>query len=213
MRPIRVLIADDHEVVREGILALLRVEPRIRVCGEATNGREAVTKALKQKPDVVVMDIGLPEISGLAAARRISADAPNTRILIFTLHDSQQVLREVLESGARGYVLKSDAGRDLLRAVRALSRGTTFFSPRVSGAMLRQLSGRSTRGDASPLTRREREVLMLVAEGRSNRQVASMLGISPKTIDTHRTSLMRKLGFHTVHDVVRYAIRQGLIRA
>lgn len=213
MRPTRVLIADDHEVVREGILALLQAEPGIRVCGEATNGHEAISKTLRLKPDVVVLDIGLPEISGLAAARRISVDAPKTQILIFTLHDSEQVLREVIESGARGYVLKSDAGRDLLRAIRALSRGTTFFSPRVSEAMLLELRGRSTRGDAASLTRREREVLVLLAEGRSNRQVASLLGISPKTVDTHRTSLMRKLGFHSVHDLIHYAIRQGLIQA
>ena len=213
MRPTRVLVADDHEVVREGILALLQAEPGIRICGEATNGPDAISKTLRLKPDVVVLDIGLPGISGLTAARRISAEAPNTKILIFTLHDSEQVLKEVLASGARGYVLKSDAGRDLLRAIRALSTGTTFFSSQVSEAMLLELRGRSTHGDASSLTRREREVLVLLAEGRSNKQVASMLGISPKTIDTHRTSLMRKLGFHSVHDLIRYAIRQGLIQA
>ncbi|MGZ6144346.1 MAG: response regulator, partial [Myxococcales bacterium] len=214
----RVLIADDHEVVRKGLRALLESEPGLEVVGEAGNGREAVERAVAMKPDVVVLDIGMPELNGLEATRRIVKAAPRTEVLILTVYESEEVIREVLRAGARGYVLKSDAGRLLLTALEAVSAHKPFFTSRVSELVLAGfLSGEVRPSDdtppGAPLTPREREVLQLLAEGKTNKEVAAALGIGLKTVETHRMNLMAKLGLHSVVDLVRYAIRNGIVAA
>lgn len=218
MNHTRVLIADDHEVVRKGLRSLLESEPGLEVVGEASNGREAVEAAVAAKPDVVVLDIGMPELNGLEATRRIVKAAPRTEVLILTVYESEEVIREVLRAGARGYVLKSDAGRLLLSAVEAVSAHKPFFTSRVSELVLAGfLSGDVKPSDeappGTPLTPREREVLQLLAEGKTNKEVAAALGIGLKTVETHRMNLMAKLGLHSVVDLVRYAIRNGIVAA
>jgi DNA-binding NarL/FixJ family response regulator len=218
MNHTRVLIADDHEVVRKGLRSLLESEPGLEVVGEASNGREAVERAVAAKPDVVVLDIGMPELNGLEATRRIVKAAPRTEVLILTVYESEEVIREVLRAGARGYVLKSDAGRLLLTALEAVSAHKPFFTSRVSELVLAGfLSGDVKPSDeappGTPLTPREREVLQLLAEGKTNKEVAAALGIGLKTVETHRMNLMAKLGLHSVVDLVRYAIRNGIVAA
>jgi DNA-binding NarL/FixJ family response regulator len=219
MNPTRILIADDHEVVRKGLRSLLESEPGLEVVGEASNGREAVERAATTKPDVVVLDIGMPELNGLEATRRIVKAMPRTEVLILTVHETEEVIREVLRAGARGYVLKSDAGRLLLTAVEAVAAHKPFFTSRVSELVLAGfLSGDPTRpsdetAPDTPLTPREREVLQLLAEGKTNKEVAAALGIGLKTVETHRMNLMAKLALHSVVDLVRYAIRNGIVNA
>lgn len=218
---LRILIADDHEVARRGIRALLESHPGWEVCAEAKDGREAVELAAATKPDLILLDIGMPNLNGLEAARQILAAAPNIPILILTMHDSDNVIKEVLRAGARGFVLKSDAGRDLVAAVDALQRQRTFFTTRVSQMVLdgflhrqRQPSGFEIPGDpeSDVLTSREREVIQLLAEGRTSKEVAVTLNLSVKTAETHRTNLMRKLGLHSVADLTRYAVRNGIVQ-
>ncbi len=212
-KTVRILVADDHEVVRRGIRALLEGERGFEVCGEAVTGRQAVEMTKQLNPHVVVLDISMPELNGLEAARRIRAEAPNTEILILTMHESDQMVREVLAAGARGYVLKSDAGRDLLSAVSALAQHRPFVASGVAGVVLDgYLSGIATNaGPAGPLTAREREVIQLLAEGKSNKEIAVALDITVKTAETHRANLMRKLDLHSISDLVRYAIRNNII--
>jgi DNA-binding NarL/FixJ family response regulator len=211
----RILIADDHEVARRGIRSLLEGHLGWEICGEAKDGREAVELAGKLKPDVLLLDIGMPNLNGLDAARQIIAMNPEARILILTIHDSEQVVREVLAAGARGFVLKSDAGRDLLTAVEALQNRRTFFTPRVSQMMLdgylrpRQETSVSRQ---CVLTPREREVIQLVAEGKTTKEIATTLNLSVKTAETHRTNLMRKLDLHSVADLTLYAVRNGIVQ-
>lgn len=186
------------------------------ICGEAGSGPEAIERAKELRPNVIILDIGMPEMNGLDVARRIRAALPQTEVLVLTLHESEQMVREVLAAGARGYVLKSDAGRDLVAAVEALARHKPFFSPGVSEAVLRdyQSANPALRSSAPPrsvLTAREREVLQLLAGGNSNRQTAKSLGISIKTVETHRAHLMEKLGLHSAVEIARYAIRHRLI--
>ena len=215
----RILIADDHEVVRKGLRALLDSAPGFEVVGEASNGREAVEKTTAARPDVVVLDIGMPELNGLEATRRIVKTAPRTEVLILTVYETEEVIREVLRAGARGYVLKSDAGRLLLSAVESVSAHKPFFTSRVSELVLAGfLSGDGLRPSeetpaGAPLTPRERECLQLLAEGKTNKEVAAALGIGLKTVETHRMNLMAKLGLHSVVDLVRYAIRNGIVAA
>jgi len=214
MSPLRILIADDHEVVRHGVRALLEAHPDWEVCDEAIDGREAVEKAKRLSPDVIILDIGMPGLNGLESARQIRKALPDSEVLILTMHDSEQVVREVLAAGARGYVLKSDAGRDLVSAVEALSHHKTFFTTSVAELVLQKyLRGgpEATAEEASTLTPREREVVQLLAEGRSNKEVASTLNISVKTAETHRTNIMRKLDCHSLSDLVRYAVRNNII--
>jgi DNA-binding NarL/FixJ family response regulator len=219
MNRARVLIADDHEVVRKGLRSLLESEPGLEVVGEASNGREAVERATAMKPDVVVLDVGMPELNGLEATRRIVKASPRTEVLILTVYETEEVIREVLRAGARGYVLKSDAGRLLLTAVEAVSAHKPYFTSRVSELVLAGfLSGDHLRPSeetpsGAPLTPREREVLQLLAEGKTNKDVAATLGIGLKTVETHRMNLMAKLGLHSVVDLVRYAIRNGIVAA
>jgi DNA-binding NarL/FixJ family response regulator len=217
---LRILIADDHEVARRGIRALLESHPGWEVCGEAKDGREAVELASRTNPDLVLLDIGMPNLNGLEAARQVLAESPDIAILILTMHDSDQVVREVLRAGARGFLLKSDAGRDLVAAVEALQLQRTFFTTRVSQMVLDGFLDRDPRPEndtnddeaSDVLTAREREVIQLLAEGKTSKEVAVTLNLSVKTAETHRTNLMRKLGLHSVADLTRYAVRNGIVQ-
>jgi len=216
--PFRILLADDHEVVRRGLCALLRAQPDWEVCGEAGDGRQAVAQALELKPDVVILDVGMPNLNGLEATRQILKASPQIKVLILTLHDSDQVVQEVLNAGARGFLLKSDAARDLVAAVEALRRGKTYFTPKVASMVLDGYLRRDNR--ISPqetlarnrLTPREREIVQLLAEGKSSKEVAVALGLSVKTAETHRSNIMRKLDLHSVSDVVLYAVRNNIVQ-
>lgn len=211
---LRILIADDHEVARRGIRALLEGRLEWEVSGEAKDGREAVELASKLKPDIVLLDIGMPNLNGLDAARQILAAAPDSRILIITMHDTEQVVREVLAAGARGFLLKSDAGRDLVSAVEALQHGRTFFTTRVAQMVLDGYLHPMEPENAARhvLTPREREVIQLLAEGKTSKEVAVALNLSVKTAETHRTNLMRKLDLHSVADLTLYAVRNGIVQ-
>ena len=215
---LRVLIADDHEVARRGIRALLESHPDWEVCAEAKDGRETVELASRLKPDVILLDIGMPNLNGLEAARQILAVSPEAAILILTMHDTDQVVREVLRAGARGFLLKSDAGRDLVAAVEALQQQRTFFTTRVNRMVLDGYLGRDNYVNGNEddsnhvLTTREREVIQLLAEGKTSKEVASTLNLSVKTAETHRTNLMRKLDLHSVADLTRYAVRNGIVQ-
>ncbi len=217
MMPVRILVADDHEVVRGGLRTLLESQPGWEVCGEAGTGREALQKAKQLKPDVIVLDITMPDLDGLQATRQILRAAPKAEVLILSMHESEQVVREVLDAGARGYVMKSDAARDLVAAVDALGRHKPFFSAKVSELILRDFldrHGESSTYDphSAALTPREREIIQLLSEGKSNKEVAASLGISSKTVQVHRTNLMRKLGLHSLTDLVHYAIRNNIVQ-
>jgi DNA-binding NarL/FixJ family response regulator len=216
---LRILIADDHDVARRGIRSLLEVHPGWEICGEAKDGREAVECATKMKPDLVLLDIGMPGLNGLDAARQIHAVCPETRILILTMHDTEQLVREVLAVGARGYLLKSDSARDLVAAVEALQNHRTFFTTRVAQLVLDGYLHPSN-GDGNGnghsgrhlLTPREREVIQLLAEGKTSKEVAVILDLSVKTAETHRTNLMRKLDLHSVADLTLYAVRNSIVQ-
>lgn len=210
----RILIADDHEVARRGIRALIESHPGWEVCAEASDGRDAVRLAAQLKPDVVLLDIGMPSLNGLDATRQILTAAPETRVLILTMHDSDQVVREVLAAGARGFLLKSDAGRDLVTAVEALQHKRTFFTTKVAQLVLEGYLHPTLSLDKlgrSVLTPREREVIQLLAEGKTTKEVATTLNLSVKTAETHRTNLMRKLDLHSVVDLTLYAVRNGIV--
>jgi DNA-binding NarL/FixJ family response regulator len=211
----RILIADDHEIVRRGIRALIEGHPGWEVCGEAVDGRDAIEKARELRPDLALVDVSMPNLNGLDAARQILDIVPQTRVLILTMHESEQIVREVLEVGARGFLLKSDAARDLVSAIQALQRRTTFFTSSVAEMVLNGFLDR--RGDTQKptkdrLTPREREVVQLLAEGKSSKEVAVVLNLSVKTAETHRTNVMRKLDLHSVADLVRYAVRNNLVQ-
>ena len=214
----RILVADDHEVVRRGLCALLQAQPDWEVCGEAGDGREALEKTQKLKPDVVILDIGMPSLNGLEATRQILKAMPHTRVLILTLHDSDQVVREVRNAGARGFLLKSDAARDLVAAVEALRRDKTYFTSKVAAMVLDGYlkNGMPGAPPTAPQTRhrltpREREIVQLLAEGKSTKEVAVALGLSVKTAETHRSNIMRKLELHSVSDLVLYAVRNNIV--
>ena len=216
MRVLRILIADDHEVARKGIRSILEGHAGWELCGEAADGREAVELASQSKPDVLLLDIGMPNLNGLDAARQILASMPEARILILTIHDSEQVVREVLAAGARGFLLKSDAGRDLVAAVEALQNRRTFFTSKVAQMMLdgylRPQEERDNNFEQHVLTPREREVIQLVAEGKTTKEIATTLSLSVKTAETHRTNLMRKLDLHSIADLTLYAVRNGIVQ-
>ena len=214
---LRILLADDHEVVRRGLCSLLHSHLDWAVCGEAADGREAVEKAQQLKPDVVVLDVGMPCLNGLEATRQILKATPQAKVLILTLHDSDQIAQEVLNAGARGLLLKSDAARDLIAAVEAVSRNKTYFTSKVAAMVLEgYLKGGVAGTTAAPgrgrLTPREREIVQLLAEGKSTKEVAVVLGVSVKTAETHRSNIMRKLHFHSVSDLVLYAVRNNLVQ-
>lgn len=215
---LRILIADDHEVVRRGLSTLLQTHDGWEICGEAKDGREAVDMAKELKPDVVILDVGMPNLNGLAATRQLTQQNPNQRVIVLTITDSDEVIREALDAGARGFVLKSDAARDLVSAVEALQRGRMFFTPRVNDMVLAGFLDKGHNGSRSEspkvpqLTPREREVVQLLAEGKSSKEVASVLNLSTKTAETHRSNIMRKLGFHSIRDIVVYAIKNNIIQ-
>lgn len=217
MSNLRLLIVDDHDVVRQGLRALLQSHPGWEVCGEAVTGEEAVEKTVRLRPDVVILDVALPVTGGLDAARRIRRLSPESKLLILTMYDSDDLILEVFKMGARGFVLKSDAVRDLIVAVEAVSQHKLCFSPRVAETVLekcmRGASPSHDQGGRVSLSPRERDVLKLLAGGSSNRQVASQYQISIKTVEAHRANLMHKLGLHSISQLTRYAIRNGIIQA
>jgi DNA-binding NarL/FixJ family response regulator len=209
----RILVADDHEVVRKGLMAILEQRPAWQVCGEACNGRETVEEARRLMPDLIVMDVSMPGLNGLEATRQIVKANPATRVLILTLHDSDQIIGDVLDAGARGVLLKSDSGHELVAAVDALRRNKTYFTSKVAALMLEGYLRGETRytPGRSPLTPREREVVQLLAEGSSSKEVAVTLGLSVKTAETHRSNIMRKLQLHSVSGLVLYAVRNNIV--
>lgn len=215
---LRILIADDHELVRRGLIALLQAHEGWEICGEATDGREAVEKAKQLKPDVVILDVGMPNLNGLAATRQLSRQDPHCKIIVLTITDTDQIVQEALDAGARGFVLKSDAARDLVSAVEALQRNRMFLTPRVNDMVLAGFLDRGHRAshgdppELPKLTPREGEVIQLLAEGKSSKEVASLLNLSTKTAETHRSNIMRKLGFHSIRDLVVYAVKNNIIQ-
>lgn len=218
MNIVRILIADDHDVVREGLKTLLAARADFRVCAEAATGREALAQALEFKPDVVVLDFSMPELNGLEVTRRIRKALPKTEVLILTMHDSETLAREVLAAGAHGFLVKTHAKRQLVAAVAALAQHQPFFAGTVSARVLDSFlrPGKSTAKDAAPtdrLTPREREIVQLIAEGRTNKDIARELGLSVKTADAHRANVMRKLDLHSVSELVLYAVRNQIIQA
>ena len=218
MNTVRILIADDHDVVREGLKALLATRADFEVCGEAATGREAVAKARELKPRVVVLDFSMPELNGLEATRQIRQALPDTEVLILTMHDSETLAREVLTAGARGFLLKTHAKRHLVAAVDALAQHQMFFTGAVSALVLDAflhpgLHSAKTGAAADRLTPREREVVQLIAEGRTSKDIARQLGLSVKTADAHRANIMRKLDLHSVSELTRYAIRNKIVEA
>jgi DNA-binding NarL/FixJ family response regulator len=214
MSALRILVADDHEVVRRGLCALLKSHAGWEVCAEAADGREAVDKVNQLKPDIVILDIGMPNLNGLTAARQILRADPHQKILVLTISDAEQVVREVLDAGARGFVLKSDAARDLLDAVDALDHNRTFFTSRVAEMILHGYRNPSAEQELTlpMLSSREREIVQLLAEGKSSKEVASILDLSVNTVETHRSNIMRKLGVHSLSELVLYAIRNNIVQ-
>jgi DNA-binding NarL/FixJ family response regulator len=207
------MIADDHEIVRRGIRSLLESEPGYEVVAEARTGREAVRKAKQLDPDIAIIDVSMPDLNGLEATDQIRRQSPRTKIVILTMHDAEPVVNDILLSGALGYVLKSDASNELLSALHAVRNGKPFF-PGTVGAMLLQ-GYRNQRDRGAPerrvLTPREREIVQLLAEGKTNKEVATALGITVKTAETHRSNIFRKLDLHSIPQLVRYAIRNHVI--
>jgi len=211
---VRILLADDHIVVRSGLRAFLEARTDFSICAEASNGRDAVDLAVRKKPDVAILDLALPVLNGVEATRQIRRGVPETEILIFTSRANEDLVREALYAGARGYLLKSEADDQIIKAIDALARHNAFFSGLVSESLLDTLIAPSEPSNGGTrLTAREREIVRLVAEGNSSKNVALMLGISMKTVDTHRTAAMRKINVRSVADLVRYAIRTKLIEA
>jgi DNA-binding NarL/FixJ family response regulator len=215
---IRVLIADDHAVVRQGLRTLLETEAGYEVCGEATSGRQAIELALRLVPDVTILDISMPGLNGLAATQQIRKSCRKTEILVLTVHDSEQLAESLLCAGALGYVLKSDMPRDLITGVESVCRHRPFFTGRLARTVLsgylKDLREKKAKSAACPasITSREREIIQLLAEGKSNKEVAALLHVSLKTAETHRTNLMRKLDLHSISDVVHYAVQNQIIQ-
>ena len=207
---IRILLADDHAVVRQGFKMILGAQPDFEIVGEAGNGREAIELAETLGPDVVVMDVAMPELNGIEATRRLCAASPRTRVLALSMHKDSVYVREILRAGARGYLLKDAIDRDLLDAVRAIARGDGYISPAVSEAVLTDYRKHVT-NPIDMLTTREREVLQLIAEGKTNKEIANHLGLSVYTVDAHRGRIMEKLNLHSTGELVRFAVRNGLI--
>jgi DNA-binding NarL/FixJ family response regulator len=208
---LKILIADDHSIVRAGVKVVLETQGEWRICAEAADGLEAVRLALEHKPDIVVIDYSLPALNGMEAARQIRKALPNAQVLIYTMHDDDMLIHEALKAGARGYILKSEEDAELIAGVQALAKGKTHFSQRVAESLLGQLLNGEKAVPLQTLTAREREVVQLVAEGQSNKSIAKRWGLSIKTVDTHRTSAMKKLNLRTAVDLARYAIRNKLI--
>jgi RNA polymerase sigma factor (sigma-70 family) len=212
---IRVVLADDHRMMRDGIRAFLEQQKDITVVGEASDGREAVRLVTRLRPDVVVMDISMPLLNGIEATRLIRRDCPQVRILILTVHESRDYVAHLLTAGANGYIIKRAAGQDLVHAIQALHRGEVFLDPSIAKVVvedyIRRLQAGASMGVHDVLTSREREILQLVAEGYTNREIAELLHISPKTVSNHRSRIMKKLDLHDRGELIKYAIQQGII--
>jgi DNA-binding NarL/FixJ family response regulator len=215
MQKIRVLVVDDHTIVRDGICALLSLAGDLDIVGEATNGSEAVKKVGELQPDVVLMDISMPVMGGLEATRRICKDFPKTKVLVLTQYDDKEYFFPVIESGASGFISKAAASSELAAGIRSVFRGDSYLSPSVTRLLVenyqQEASQRSSQDPYKQLTRREREVFKLLAEGHSTQEIADILVITPKTVDGHKTNLMAKLGVHNRIDLVKYALRKGII--
>ena len=215
---LRILLADDHELIRRGLCALLQKREGWEVCGEASDGRQTIEMAKQLKPDVVIVDIGMPHLNGLDTTRQLLQYDPNFKVIVLTITDSDQVIREALDAGARGFVLKSDAARDLVAAVEALQNKRMFFTPRVNDLVLAgflekgHALSRNEAPDLPTLTAREREVTQLLAEGKTSKEVAVLLNLSTKTVETYRSNIMRKLNLHSIRDLVVYAIKNNIIQ-
>ena len=207
---IRVLLADDHAMVRKGVRLILEAQSDMEIAGEAGNGREAVELAEKLHPDVVVMDVAMPELNGIEATRRLAASSPHTRVLALSMHKDSVYVREILRAGARGYLLKDSIDTDLINAVRAVAKGDGYISPGVSDAVLSDYR-RHVTDPIDLLTSREREVLQMIAESKTNKEIAVALNLSVYTIDAHRGKIMEKLNLHSTGELVRFAVRHGLI--
>ncbi len=213
--PMRILLADDHTIVRQGLRKILEENRDWQVVGEAGNGRDAVRLALELQPEVAILDIGMPLLNGIEAARQIARRLPDTKILILSMHADEAYIIQALEAGAKGYLLKDTADADLLGAVTAVIRGKSFFSPAVARVMLddyvRRLRDRGIVDRYDTLSEREREIFQLIAEGKTNKEIAEILGVSPSTIETHRGHIMEKLDVHSAVEMVLYAVRKGII--
>lgn len=214
MDGLRIILADDHSLVRRGIRSLLGSHSGWQVCGEAADGRETLEKVDELKPDILILDLNMPELNGLEVTRRVHKMCPGVEVLVLTVHDSEQIMRQVLEAGARGYMLKSDAGHELLSAVDTVRRHRLFLSSQAS-RMLRGSSALPAKDHVAlkqPLSPRERQVLQLLAEGKSTKDIATALDITVKTAETHRSNIMRKLDLHHVTELVRYAMRNQVVQ-
>jgi len=209
--PLRILLADDHGIVRRGLKGLLESKKGWKVCAEAADGREAVAKAEQHKPDVAILDIGMPELNGVEATRQIRAASPRTEVLILSAHGSERLAREILEAGGRGYLVKEDADQDLLSAVEAVRQHKPYFTRKLADWAVQEIDGSHGGARRGRLTPREREIAQLLAEGKSNKEVGVMLSISAKTVETHRANIMLKLNLHSITELVHYAIRNEMI--
>jgi DNA-binding NarL/FixJ family response regulator len=215
MNPIRILLADDHTVIRKGLRLLLESQPGFQVIAEASDGRETVAMAETHKPDVVVLDVAMPTLNGIEAARQISAKLPQTAIVFLSMHSDEGYVLKALKSGAKAYLLKDSAEYDLINAIRSVNEGKAFFSPAISKMLMeeymRQMQDREIEDSYELLTTREREVLQLLAEGKANKEVAAILGLSLYTVETHRGNILQKLNLHSGAELILYAVRKGVI--
>jgi len=218
MGTLRILVADDHDLVRRGLKMLIEAHSGWKICAEAHTGREAVALAENLRPDIAIMDISMPELNGIEAARKIKKVSPNTEMLILSVHQTDQLIREIIEAGAKGYIVKSDSDRNLIAAVEALAVHKPFFTSCATEIMLGSIRSNGVISDIAKtvrdrLTPREREIVQLLSEGKSSKEVAAELGISVKTSETHRANIMRKLEIHSVSQLVRYAVRNQIVEA
>jgi DNA-binding NarL/FixJ family response regulator len=209
-KKIQVLLADDHTIVRRGVRMLIDSQSDMEVAGEAGNGREAIEEARRLQPDIVVMDVSMPELNGIEGTRQICDELQNTRVIALSMHKDSVYVREILRAGARGYLLKDSDDEDLLKAIRLVSRGEAFLSPSISDAVLTDYR-RHVSNPVDLLTSREREILTMVGEGKTNKEIANALNLSVYTVESHRGSVMEKLNLHNTGDIVRFALRNGLI--
>ena len=216
MGQIRIVLADDHTIIRSGLRLLLEQQPSFKVVAEAEDGRQAVQLVSKHRPDVVILDIGMPQLNGIEATRQIVAQEPHPNVVILSMHSDESYVLRALKAGARAYILKNAAEADLIRAVHAVSEGKSFFSPVISKMLLedyvRQVREKEVEDSYDLLTPREREILQLIAEGKTNKEIATVLGLSPHTIETHRGNILEKLNLHSVPELILYAVRKGIIQ-